>query len=331
MVCTLSKTTATDPGGAAPISVMPPDVIQTHILTSLDGPSLASAASTCSQLNILSSHEHLWCKICNSTWPSSNTPRVRKVISTFPNTSRSFFSDSFSYVMASASNCHRKNIESTPEIISAVDLFQREKVVLSRVVETETESGWFRCSPFRIDILDPKDSVETSMEYPREEEACRNLEEKLSLSWIVIDPIGKRAVNVSSGKPVSVNRHWLTGDVKVRFATVLHGGEKGSAKEATVCSLLVTFGKEMQVREICFQIEDMDGNQLNGRDSLGILQRALEGERRRLRNGKERYVEFVRKKMERKERKLRRERKLDILCVALAALSVAAFSTLFLS
>ncbi|MCI06226.1 putative F-box protein, partial [Trifolium medium] len=69
------------------------------------------------------------------------------------------------------------------------------------------------CSPFRIDILDPKDSVETSMEYPRNDEACKNLEEELRMSWIVIDPRGKRAVNVSSGKPVSVHRHWLTGDV----------------------------------------------------------------------------------------------------------------------
>lgn len=331
MVSTLSRT---EDGGAATISAVHPDIIQTHILTCLDGPSLASTASTCSQLNSLSSYEHLWSNICTSTWPSTNTPRVRNVISTFPNSSRSFFSDSFSTVTAPASNRHRANLEATPEILSAVDLFHRKKLVLSRLVETETESGWFRCSPFRIDILDPKDSVETSMDYPRDDESCKNLEEELSLSWIVIDPRGKRAVNVSSGKPVSVNRHWLTGDVQVRFATVLHGGEKGSAKEATLCSLLVTLGKEMQVRETCFQIEDMDGNQLNGRDSLGILQRALESGRKRLRNGKEgkeRYVEFVKKKMERKERKLRRERKLDILCVALAALSVAAFSTLFLS
>ncbi|CAK8544110.1 unnamed protein product [Lathyrus sativus] len=331
MVSTVNKTTTTEAGGAATISAVHPDIIQTHILTCLDGPSLASAATTCPQFNTLSSYEHLWSNICTSTWPSTNTPRVRNVISTFPNMSRSFFSDSFSTVTAPASNRHRANLETTPEILSAVDLFHRKKLVLSKLVETETESGWFRCSPFRIDILDPKDSVETSMEYPREEEACKNLEEDLSLSWIVIDPREKRAVNVSSGKPVSVNRHWLTGDVEVRFSTVLHGGEKGSAKEATLCSLLVTLGKEMQVRETCFQLEDMDGNQMNGRDSLGILQRALESERERLRNGKERYVEFVKKKMERKERKMRRERKLDILCIALAALSVAAFSTLFLS
>jgi hypothetical protein len=172
------------------------------------------------------------------------------------------------------------------------------------------------------------------MEYPRNDEACKNLEEELRMSWIVIDPRGKRAVNVSSGKPVSVHRHWLTGDVQARFATVLHGGEKGSATEVALCNLLVTLGGEMQVREVCFQIEDMDGINLNGRDSLGILQRALEGGRKKLRSEKERkeiFVEFMKRKIERKERKLRSERWLDMLCVGIAALSIVAFSTLFLS
>ncbi|GAU16121.1 hypothetical protein TSUD_339920 [Trifolium subterraneum] len=337
VISTIGKTITTDQeGGAATISTIHPDIIQTHILTCLDGPSLASASSTCSQLNKLSSNEHLWNKICNSTWPSTNTTRVRHVISTFSNTSRSFFSDSFSTVTACSSHHHRHrtNLETTPDILSAVDLFHRKRLILSKVVETETVSGWFRCSPFRIDILDPKDSVETNMEYPRNDEECMNLEEELRMSWIVIDPRGKRAVNVSSVKPVSVHRHWLTGDVNVRFATVLHGGERGSATEVTVCSLLVTLGGEMQVKEVCFQVEDMDGINLNGRDSLGILQRALVGGRERLRNekeGKESYEEFVKRKMERKERKLRIERRLDMLCVGLATLFVTAFCALFLS
>ncbi|WJX79540.1 hypothetical protein P8452_62652 [Trifolium repens] len=336
VISTIGKTITTDEeGGVAAISAIHPDIIQTHILTCLDGPSLASASTTCSQLYNLSSNKHLWNNICQSTWPSTNTTRVRHVISTFPNTSRSFFSDSFSTVTAhTLHHRHRPNLENTPEILSSVDLFHRKRLILSKLVETETVSGWFRCSPFRIDILDPKDSVETSMEYPRNDESCKNLEEELTMSWIVIDPRGKRAMNVSSGKPVSVHRHWLTGDVQARFATVLHGGEKGSATEVALCSLLVTLGGEMQVREVCFQIEDMDGINLNGRDSLGILQRALEGERKKLRSEKERkeiFVEFMKRKIERKERKLRSERWLDMLCVGIAALSIAAFSTLFLS
>lgn len=88
---------------------------------------------------------------------------------------------------------------------------------------------------------------------------------------------------------------------------------------------------EMQVREACMQMEDMDGMQLNGRDSLGILQRALEGKRGKLleNEGKDRYVEFVNRKSERKEKKVRDERRLDIVCVTLAVLSFAAMPTLF--
>ncbi|KAJ1390179.1 F-box protein [Sesbania bispinosa] len=36
-----------------------------------------------------------------------------------------------------------------PELIFVVEVFHWQKLILSRVVETETESGWFWCSPFR--------------------------------------------------------------------------------------------------------------------------------------------------------------------------------------
>ncbi|KAG4928456.1 hypothetical protein AAZX31_19G183100 [Glycine max] len=328
-----TATTSTDEaGGATTITAVHPDIIQTHILTCLDGPSLASVASTCSQLHALSAREPLWENICHSTWPSTSSPRVRHVMSTFPRASLSFFSDSFpSFAAAREGSSSR-----APELISAVDIFHRRRAVLSRVVETETESDWFRCSPFRIDVLDQKEAVATAMEYPRSEEACEILGEDLRLSWIVVDPNGKRAVNVSSGRVVSVERHWLSGEVKARFATVVGGGERGTAVEVALCSVTVTFGGEMQVREACLQMEDMDGMFLNGRDSLGILQRALEGIRGTLlKDGKEeegrnRYLEFIKRKMERKDKKERDERRLDMLCVPLALLSFAAFSTLFL-
>ena len=57
----------------------------------------------------------------------------------------------------------------------------------------------------------------------------------------------------------------------MRFAT-----EAGAA----LCSVAVTWGTEMQIKEISFQMEDVDGVQMNGRDSLVILQGVLEGERR---------------------------------------------------
>ncbi|KAK7284830.1 hypothetical protein RJT34_19583 [Clitoria ternatea] len=327
----MSSTTTDETSGATTLSAVHPDIIQAHILKCLDGPSLASISTTCSQFRALSDHEHLWSNICDATWPSTNTPRVLQVISTFPRASRSFFADSFP-VNARASR-RRADIDRAPEFISSVDLFHRGRPILSKVVETETESSWFRCSPFRVDLLDPKDAVTTAMEYPRSDGACEALGEDLTLSWIVIDPKGKRAVNVSSVKAMSVERHWLSGEVKVKFATVVDGGERGSASEVALCCVAVTFGGEMQVREACLQVEDMDGTYLNGRDSLGILLRGLEGKRgkwREEKEGKERYVEFVNRKRERREMKVMAERRLDMLCVSLAVLSFVAISTLLI-
>lgn len=208
--------------------------------------------------------------------------------------------------------------------------------MLSKVVETETASGWFRCSPFRVDLVEPKDAVRSRVEYPRGDytEASgwwREVSDGLRLSWIVMDPAGRRAMNISSQKAVSVRRHWLTGEVEVRFATVVG--------ESSLCGLVVTWTEggddEMQVKEVSWQMEDMDGMHLSGRESLGILQRALEGKRGRKIVGEEgearkRYLEFVRRKEERKERRARAEGRLDMLCVALVAFSFSAFFSMFL-
>ncbi|CAB4317474.1 unnamed protein product [Prunus armeniaca] len=334
-----SPSTTVDETSPASISTVHTDIIQTHILTRLDGPTLASAASTSSQLRALASHHPLWANICRSTWPSTSTPRVRQVISTFPDGAFSFFSDSFPLLTnldAAATTLAPNHDQDRPcELISAVDIYHRDKLILSKVVETETVTGWFRCSPFRIDLLDPKDVVPTQIKYPagQESDTCRDLGDDLTLSWILIDPIGRRAMNLSSHRAVSVQRHWLSGEVHAWFASILPG-EKGSASEQVQCGILVTCGEseggELQVREVSLQVEDMDGMHLNGRDGLVILQRALEGRKgrkksRREEEGKKRYEEYLERKKERKEKKLRTEGTLDTLCVAFGVLGFFVF------
>lgn len=195
-------------------------------------------------------------------------------------------------------------------------------------METETESGWFRCSPFRIDMLDPKDTCPTPISHPDTQDARRELAEELTLSWILIDAVGRRAMNLSSHKPVSVQRHWLSGEVHARFASIL-AGEKGSSSEFVQCGILVTCGGGtrgggMHVREVSLQVEDMDGMFLNGKDSLGILNGSFEGKKgikgRREEEGRKRYEGFLEMKRERKERKLRTEGTLDTLCVGFGLL-----------
>ncbi|KAM6547651.1 hypothetical protein CsatB_019327 [Cannabis sativa] len=326
--------------GAASISTLHSDIIQTHILTRLDGPTLASVGCASAQLNSLYTEETLWTNICHSTWPSTSSPRVRQVIADFHGAHRSFFADSFPLITttynSSPSNPGTDDLHRTPEFISAVDFHYRGELIFSKVVVTETSSGWFRCSPFRVDLLHPKDIVPTRIPYPNgneidDETACRNLAEELTLSWIVIDPMGSRAINLSSHKPVSVQRHWLSGEVRVGFASVLEGGgDKGSSTESVTCDVVVTCGVSqgpelLQVREVCLTVEDMDGRHMKGKESLVILRKALEGKRvnsgRREMGGRKRYEEYLERKMRRIERKVRTEGTLDILSASLLGVS----------
>lgn len=159
------------------------------------------------------------------------------------------------------------------------------------------------------------------------DDACRDLSEGLTLSWILVNPTAQQqqAANLSSLRPVSVQRHWLTNDIQVKFATILSDVQ---------CGITVMFGSGMQVREVSLQVEDMDGINLNGKESLGILRAAMEqGERRKGRKeeSKERYEEYLRNMRERRDRNLRREGRLDSLCVAVGVSILVCFWFLVLS
>lgn len=193
-------------------------------------------------------------------------------------------------------------------------------------------SGWFRCSPFRIDLLDPKDVVPTEVRHPDDEVACESFAKEMSLSWVVVDPEGQRAANLSSHRPVSVHHHWLSGEVQVRFVTIFASGNRSS--DYVQCIIVLTCGAseggEMQVKEVSLQMEDMDGTHLVGKDSLGILHRALGGKRGNYEGREEvarrNYKEYLEMKRDRNEQKLRVEKTLDTLCVGFGATLFAAFS-----
>ncbi|XVF46964.1 hypothetical protein PTKIN_Ptkin03bG0070700 [Pterospermum kingtungense] len=327
-----------NPSDGETITTVHSDIIRSHILTRLDGPSLASLACASSQFHALSTEENLWHKVCSSTWPSVNHPRVREIISTFPFGHRSFFSDSFPLTDSKSKPLKLDvNALTLPtELISTVDIYYQDKVVYSKVEEMETSSSWSLCSPFRVDLLDPKDSAPTPIKYfggSKHDAWLQHLEENLSLSWIVIEPTRKRALNVSSRSAVSVRRHWLTGDVQVRFGTVMEGdGRRGSSREMVECKVVVTCGGkeggEMHVREASMVMEDMEGRGLNGKDSLVILGGVMECERRKKRNGnegKEKYEEFEERKRERKVKRERKERALDLVCITIGLASFITF------
>ncbi|KAH7838254.1 hypothetical protein Vadar_024067 [Vaccinium darrowii] len=318
------------------ISALHEDIIQTHIFTRLDGAALASVGCASSQLHALSTGDKLWQQICNETWPSTADPTISCVISTMPAGHRSFYYDAFPNLHRRCStrigqSAHKltrtlelskenpclKHPPQTSTLISAVDIHYQNKIVLSKIHETETGTGWFLSSPFRVDLLDPKETISNT---PAKFHGCEKtleseLENNLALSWILIDPARKQAANFSSLRPVSVTRHWITADVQVRYATIL--------LDSFLCTVVVTCGADvLQPKEVSFHVEDMEGRNLSGRESLEILEEVMESGQRRKKGGNERrderemYMDFVRMKEEMSERKQRRERRVDFVFIA---------------
>ncbi|XP_075512711.1 F-box protein At2g27310-like [Primulina tabacum] len=306
---------------ADPITAIHSDIVRSHILNRLDGPTLASTSCASTQLLSLCNDDHLWREICNSTWPSTTDPRVRDVISGFPFGYRSFYCDAFPAVgyQHSAKRTKKRSPSGTSELISAVDIYCDDQLVYSKVMVAETHSGWFICSPFRLDLLDPKETVPTPLKFDGEDGNCMDIaSDRLRVSWVLIDPAKNRAVNVASLKDVEARRHWLTEEVRLRFATVAAGGDG----EAVQCAVMVTCGgregEEMHVREVYMQVEDMEGKIVCGMESLAILGEAMEGQRCRSsrRTEKENYEMLMKMKIEYIERKQRRERSLDLAFIA---------------
>lgn len=142
----------------------------------------------------------------------------------------------------------------------------------------------------------------------------------------MIDPVTRRAVNVSSSDPVAVDRQWLSGEMRVKFAVVV--GHVMCVAEVTCVEEVTCLG--VHVTGVSLRVEEMDGAHLNGRDSLVILQRGMM-EGKRVNNdkkggemGKRRYVEFMEKRRERRERKLRREGRMDVMFVIHFVVSIFA-------
>lgn len=264
----------------------------------------------------------LWKKICTETWPSLLDSTTSHVISTFPNGHRSIFSDSFPTLHHFSSHSKSNHPPSPPppeELISAVDIHYKGKPVFSRVQRTETKKNMFLTSSLYIGTLEPNELVPTPVKFVRKnEEWMKNLEENLSLSWIIIDPTGKRSANVSSRKPVLVRRHWLTRDMEILFAVTM-AGETRRSTEMVQCMVKVTccgkVGGELYMREVSLVMEDMEGGEVSGKEGVGILMKAMEfGERKKVSEVgemKERYERFLGLIRERREMKFKRQKVRD--------------------
>ncbi|XP_038722636.1 F-box protein At2g27310-like [Tripterygium wilfordii] len=275
------------------LSTLDPDIIRTHIFTRLDGPSLAAIACASSQFLALSTEDELWREICSATWRSTDHPCVRQLISTFLGGYRSFFSDSFPRLdHPKASNQNQDRSFEPSYLISAVDIYYKNIPIFSNIRETHTTTTKFLCSPFCVELSEANDDVSTPIQHEGEiEEILQHLKENLSLSWIVIDPILKRAGNVSSRSPVSLEWPSTTRNVQLCYSTIMAGdGRQGLEAELVECRLVVTCSGvdegEVHVDDVSMEIRDIEGRRFDGRESLVILQEALvKGERKRSKIG----------------------------------------------
>ncbi|KAM7522564.1 hypothetical protein LguiA_012466 [Lonicera macranthoides] len=205
------------------------DILKTHILIRLDGPTLNSTTCASTLLYALCMEQKLWKNMCDSTWSSINDPL---------------------------------------EI-------------------TETVTSAFLAPQLCIDLLDRKETMPVPVKFEGENHNFLNLlEESMSLSWILIDPIRKPAANLSSLSPLSVRRYSMGEDVQLLYVTVLPGDSQVGATDPVQCRIVVTCGGEMHVREVNMQVQDMDGVNLSREDSLVILQWAMGCERRKLEKGR---------------------------------------------
>ncbi|XP_038685703.1 F-box protein At2g27310-like [Tripterygium wilfordii] len=304
----LSFSTATST--TTTLSTLNPDIIRAEILTRLDGPSLAAIACASSQFLALCTDDKLWREICSATWSSIDHPHVHQVISTFTGGHRSFFSDSFPLLEhLKASNQNQECLSGPSGLISAVDIHYKNNPIFSNIQETDTTMTKFLCSPFRIELHGPNDIVSTPIQHEGEiEEVLEHLKESLILSWIVIDPISKRAANMSSRSPVSLEWPCTARNVQLYYSTIMAGdGRLGLEAELVECRIVVTCSGldegEVHVDDVSMEIRDIEGRRFDGRESLVILQEAIvKGERKRGKRGEgeKNCKEFERRKIEQK-------------------------------
>ncbi|PKU64708.1 putative F-box protein [Dendrobium catenatum] len=238
-----------------------PDDILLHILSHLDGPSLAAAGCSSSHLHRLSSLPSLWLNLCVSNYPSL------LLLPSLPFSPRSFFSLAFPLSSSSSS----PTAQSSPDFVSSfVDLRYRGVPILSRIISTDTRSPLFFSSLFRLDAIDG---------HLRPDPAFSPAD--LEMSWVMVDRTGDRVVDLSSWKPVSMESNWFSGDVRVRFATAVGEG-RAVVVPTVMCSVV-------GVREVLLMVEDGDGVPMNGTDSMVVIGEMMDGGRKgaRRRDGRE--------------------------------------------
>nr|XP_043616115.1 F-box protein At2g27310-like [Erigeron canadensis] len=263
------------------------DIILTHILPCLDGPSLATTTALSSYLQNLCIDDNIWKRVCKSTWPSSTHPRVQEIISAFPYGYRTFFHDAFPVLVINRSmwkqdqqlNC-LTSYPGLSELVSAIDIHYKNDIVYSAVKLTNTSTKHFLWSPLWIELTNDQTIINRSIDLKVDdnigEETLLQLKESLTLNWVVMSTSWKRAGNLSSVKPVRVKEGLLPNEILVQYKTILPGCDP---KEMVQCKIHLVLEGEvaagLQVKMVILKLQNLNSICLKGNDFLVVTQRAI--------------------------------------------------------
>ncbi|XP_021761072.1 probable F-box protein At2g36090 [Chenopodium quinoa] len=241
------------------------------------------------------------------------------------------------------------------DFVSLVDIRYKDKPIFSKVLwgisESDALGRWFYNAPFHIDLgnSDVNDNIgkviitgedglpliESVDNERKEGKLWMELQDRLRLSWIIVNTKVKQAANVSSFIPLGVQRHWPSDkDFLVRFGSVLPA-EDILPCQVVECILLVKFRMvndtasgcvNLELTQVSMQLEDMEGFHVNGRNSLMVLNKALSC--RKSRNYSEVLEScnlYSRVRSEIKEEKMRNESRIDKMCILSGVVAVVTF------
>ncbi|ERN08100.1 hypothetical protein AMTRI_Chr09g37180 [Amborella trichopoda] len=315
------------------------------IMAHLDGPALASAASSCTHLRAAARDEALWHTLCNATWPSTLDPQVQALVKSTKGGFVKFFADSFPLILNeptqpdSVEHGLSSGSVEAADLVSLVDIFYRGKCIFSKVLwgmssEEKYPYGFFSEGPFRIDLLnfegnggdeedDNNDEMPLMCLLRKREKGtasiCRKLQKNLRLSWVSVDKRGERkGVNLSSWEPVVIQGHWPSEtDFLVRFGSVVARGPARFVVISVRCRL-DRGGACLKMAGISLEVEDSGGSRVWGSEGVMTLAHAASCKRGCDRTRSiEGYASHVRAQRREKERRIKGEWMADWICVGM--------------
>ncbi|KAL6003750.1 hypothetical protein ACLOJK_004296 [Asimina triloba] len=158
-----------------------------QIMARVDGPSLAAAACTCSDLRGVAHEEKLWKDVCHATWPSTQGKRAQNVLGSSAVCFSKFYADAYPLIVYKESEDARGRRwqQTTPvlpsNLVSFVDVYYKRVCIFSKVLhgipgandaggdehaccEGRRQHEWFMDGPFRIDVLNYQDMMSSSQD-----------------------------------------------------------------------------------------------------------------------------------------------------------------------